>query len=1074
MYFNPYHMQQQQTLQQNLKNETKQQSSIDNASLSISKVYSQQTTAISPNSFNSPRRRWTFRPLPVLYAQPSNSHLCGSETTGPKTASKTQMNWSKRNSAHFQAVLESRQLFHSKHVSYEDGNTNSTEGKGCKSASPGKSRFLDSQQKRRINYQKGGGGGAYKRKLVLGSAQSPDLYSGPTSQYVGGSEKEGITKSETIPGASEKGINEFVLEGGICTTNDKRTSKDSAWQKIMKDGDFHINSGNNNDSRSLSNSPNNNKKPQQKEKEGTYKLSDAININSIDLKGKNPDIDRYQPSNPMHEMKKQILKELMEINSIPASYFLLGKEAARCRLDIGIDDVAGLVDISTNEEGDIVIRPNEASIAAQYSKSKRARLAVEPEPGSCKNAVMIRRVQMSQKPVTESPRRKILTADIPLRNSQRKRLTPIKRPEPIKRDITLHLHATSNSTTIGKIGANTSPENKKPVALQPKSNPPRLVPAPIKEASKPKKTEIKIWHEPDNHLHGHHINVTFRLINDLLALCGKLKLENTNDKQQQFLTLGKKLGLGFTKKQIGNPDFFKSKENLVYVKDKLLHVLYTTLNKDDEFIYEPIKSAKYFVGNGNNPMMVKSILKQRWWWTLADSMDTANLVWTQWKKPKIINLLSMTKPALVPKDELTVSTSISTDVGLDTDFKDTKKKSVLNSSNNAKIGESPKNTFLRLCNHLEGNGHLGNKKAMFYNMKIFYESIGKDPFDAMPLTFHIKEGKGDKEYSKFLEAYHALEGQHMENVWIIKPGENSNRGRGILLAKTLAEVEKIMAEPTIKGEKHTYILQKYIERPLLFNKRKFDIRCFGLLTAINGHVKGYFYKEGYLRTASKDFSLKSLGSKIVHLTNEAVQKKYDEFGKFEPGNKLTYADFQRYLEAAYPDVSVNFFTDLLPQIKKLVIDSFRATHGKLDPMGRQHTFELFGYDFMIDSDFHVYLIEANINPCLEIMSPVTARIVPAMVDNALRIAVDPIFQPPSDLSSTKKTMGEVFPEIKHELVYDSKVDGAELQELKENAENVIVEVEDEENDDSGDEVIENQVEFELTLHLHRLTFQILL
>ena len=45
---------------------------------------------------------------------------------------------------------------------------------------------------------------------------------------------------------------------------------------------------------------------------------------------------------------------------------------------------------------------------------------------------------------------------------------------------------------------------------------------------------------------------------------------------------------------------------------------------------------------------------------------------------------------------------------------------------------------------------------------------------------------------------------------------------------------------------------------------------------------------------------------------------------------------------------------------------------------------MFGYDFMIDSDFKVYLIECNINPCLDIMSPVTARIVPSMLDNGFR------------------------------------------------------------------------------------------
>jgi hypothetical protein len=39
---------------------------------------------------------------------------------------------------------------------------------------------------------------------------------------------------------------------------------------------------------------------------------------------------------------------------------------------------------------------------------------------------------------------------------------------------------------------------------------------------------------------------------------------------------------------------------------------------------------------------------------------------------------------------------------------------------------------------------------------------------------------------------------------------------------------------------------------------------------------------------------------------------------------------------------------------------------------------------MIDSNFKVYLIEVNTNPCLEASSPLLGRIIPTMVDNALK------------------------------------------------------------------------------------------
>lgn len=45
-----------------------------------------------------------------------------------------------------------------------------------------------------------------------------------------------------------------------------------------------------------------------------------------------------------------------------------------------------------------------------------------------------------------------------------------------------------------------------------------------------------------------------------------------------------------------------------------------------------------------------------------------------------------------------------------------------------------------------------------------------------------------------------------------------------------------------------FIVQKYIEKPLLFKKRKFDIRQWAL---INHDGKCYMFKEAYVRTSSE-------------------------------------------------------------------------------------------------------------------------------------------------------------------------------------------------------------------------------
>lgn len=82
------------------------------------------------------------------------------------------------------------------------------------------------------------------------------------------------------------------------------------------------------------------------------------------------------------------------------------------------------------------------------------------------------------------------------------------------------------------------------------------------------------------------------------------------------------------------------------------------------------------------------------------------------------------------------------------------------------------------------------------------------------------------------------------------------------------EMEPEYPEEKLKGR--TVIIQSYISRPLLINNRKFDFRIFALFTSINGHVKGYFYEDGYIRTSSREFDLDNLDDRYIHLTNDAI------------------------------------------------------------------------------------------------------------------------------------------------------------------------------------------------------------
>ena len=50
---------------------------------------------------------------------------------------------------------------------------------------------------------------------------------------------------------------------------------------------------------------------------------------------------------------------------------------------------------------------------------------------------------------------------------------------------------------------------------------------------------------------------------------------------------------------------------------------------------------KYFIGKGNNSIMVRSLFKNRFWWVQHDKeeMEKCNFCWTQIKKPNLMEAL---------------------------------------------------------------------------------------------------------------------------------------------------------------------------------------------------------------------------------------------------------------------------------------------------------------------------------------------------------------------------------------------------------------------------------------------------
>ncbi len=337
----------------------------------------------------------------------------------------------------------------------------------------------------------------------------------------------------------------------------------------------------------------------------------------------------------------------------------------------------------------------------------------------------------------------------------------------------------------------------------------------------------------------------------------------------------------------------------------------------------------------------------------------------------------------------------------------------------------------QIINHFECHSEISNKKNLFINLLRYCEYNNINLFSFYPLTiiFNFKQEFYSEQVEGFKQLYYELpdliEDKNKENdnkknynnyfrvnlvkrvgssqkivipksnfkgknLWIIKR-INLNRGREI---KVLSDIGSILNELETgkKEKKYNYlIIQKYIESPFLYDRRKFDIRIWVLFSFLSDNYKFevYVFKEGHLKACSEIFDLYS-DDLYVHLTNYSVQKYNKNFSKVEIGNEISFETFQKELDKRGD--GKNFKKDVFPKIMKIIAYTANASKNKINILIRKNCFEIFGYDFILDSNFEPFLLEVNTNPGLEESSPLIQMLVPRMIDDAFRLTVDKIFE----------------------------------------------------------------------------------
>jgi hypothetical protein len=269
-------------------------------------------------------------------------------------------------------------------------------------------------------------------------------------------------------------------------------------------------------------------------------------------------------------------------------------------------------------------------------------------------------------------------------------------------------------------------------------------------------------------------------------------------------------------------------------------------------------------------------------------------------------------------------------------------------------------------------------------------AVGLDSLTPMSVVVNAGSKHTTQEMQVFKRAAAAAAARGEGSIWLAKPS-NLNRGRGIEVFATVNEVEAHMSRQKAES---SWVLQKYIERPLLLLGRKFDIRLFVLVTS---DLRVYCYRDSYVRTASTPFDITNLADLSIHLTNDAVQKGASGYGEQEDANKLSFDEFEVALaQAPLADGrTLRLDSDVWPAMVRCVSHTFSSIlpHFKTcRSVGR--SFELYGCDFMITDEGKVLLIEVNTSPALLPRGTYLTQMLPRLIEELVQKAIDPIFPPP--------------------------------------------------------------------------------
>lgn len=223
--------------------------------------------------------------------------------------------------------------------------------------------------------------------------------------------------------------------------------------------------------------------------------------------------------------------------------------------------------------------------------------------------------------------------------------------------------------------------------------------------------------------------------------------------------------------------------------------------------------------------------------------------------------------------------------------------------------------------------------------------------DVMPATYCINDTNWPAVLGQIADDYYVQDNHYLNQidnlVWILKPALLNN-GQAIKIFQALSELEAHFISSARMGGEH--VLQQYITEPHLLRPpegHKYSIRMFVILTNYAGV---YLYPKGYFNVALQPFQHNQYEDLRSHLTNEHLQDEAENVVQI-------------------PSWRFEFFKLLYPQIKQIVTAISRVLQQQYPQAfvcKKTRQLAIFGFDFMVDKQQKVWLLEANHGPCFPI------------------------------------------------------------------------------------------------------------